>query len=316
MAGFSIGKPIVIDGKEVIVVRDMVGTPASGRDAEVSSLVEPKGSDGRPPIYVAENELARLRENYPGMSVYGLWQILFYNDAVKYGGPYITFPLYERNGLFLSMLPDSTFSKPSEISHSGEYVDGFMSENPDYDPENAIRIDVDILSLKLPDHAAHTRVERSEQIRTETNRRWMVVSGLCGLIILATVAVNYGLSTVFKSHMADYSAKRSLIADLEDREASLASERLLERPDDQAVLDQLIQLFQMYPTAWTPTSDEGVIIGFKGTHLLITPPDALANPAESIAGAESIIQPDLSYKVTLHGPDEDLSQNLQLELEP
>lgn len=311
MLGFSLGKPIVIDGQEVIVVRDVVGIPSSGKDAEVFSIVEGKGADGRPPIYVAENDLARLREHYPGMNVYGLWQILFYNNAVELGGQVITYPLSQSGGLYLVMENGSDTTLPSSISKSGEFVDNYIVDYIDFDLGNAVQIDADLTQLKLPAQPAYTRIELSDKIRAETNRRWLVVLGLCGLLAVAALAVNYGLSTIHKSKMADYSTKKGLISELEARREALAAERLVTRPDDSGAVDQLYRLLETYPAAFTPLQEEGVSIGFQGAHILVTPPNAPVDPATIVRNVSTELQPDLSYKVVV----DSLPQGAGLEVE-
>lgn len=50
MTEIALGVPIEIDGKEVIIFRDVIGTESlrSGNDSEVLTIVEPEGADGRP----------------------------------------------------------------------------------------------------------------------------------------------------------------------------------------------------------------------------------------------------------------------------
>ncbi len=300
MLGFSLGKPVFIDGQEVIVVRDVVGIPSGGREAEVFSIVESKGADGRPPIYVAENDLSRLREHYPGMNVYGLWQILFHNNAVKLGGQVITYHLSDSSGLYLVMEPGADTSLPAHISKSGEFVDNYIVDYIDFDLDNAVRIEADLAKLKLPSQPAYTRIELSDKIKAETNRRWMVVGGLCALIGVAALAVNYGLSTIHKSKMADYSTKRGLITELESRVGALAAERLVVRPDDSATLDQLFRLFEFYPGTTTPMLEEGMSVGFQGAHMLITTPNAEIDPGTVVRSVATELQPDFSYKVVIN----------------
>ena len=83
MANFSLGKPITIGGQEIVVVRDVLGSLQDEKSSVTYSVVEPKGIDGRPAIYVSEDDLEKLRDDYPGIKVYGLWQLLFFNNVVQ-----------------------------------------------------------------------------------------------------------------------------------------------------------------------------------------------------------------------------------------
>ncbi len=303
MARFSLGKPITIGGEEVVVVRDVLGSLQADKASETFAIVEPRGADGRPAIYVSENDLTRLRDDYPGMKVYGLWQILFYNDAVRMGAPLVTFPLSDSGGLYLLMDAVADLHSPESIVSSGEYLNGYIPDNYDVDIKTANVIQVDLQNLKLPPQPAYTRIEQSGKLKAENKRRWFVVASLCGLIIVGAAASNYGLQTIYKSRMADYTTKKTLIDELDGRVRSLAAERLITRPDDSMMLSQLFNFFELYPQAKTPPLADDMKIGFAGTHVLVTPAKAPVDPASVIAGADSELQPDLSYMVTLTEPD-------------
>ncbi|WP_121498440.1 hypothetical protein [Pseudomonas aeruginosa] len=309
MARFSLGKPITIGGEEVVVVRDVLGALQADKASETFAIVEPRGADGRPAIYVSENDLSRLRDDYPGMKVYGLWQLLFHNHAVPLGAPLVTFPLSDSGGLYLLMDAVSDMNSPENIVSSGEYLNGYIPDNYDVDIKTANVIQVDLQDLKLPPQPAYTRIEQSGKLKAENKRRWFVVASLCCLIIIGAAATNYGLQTIYKSRMADYTTKRTLIDELDGRVRSLAAERLITRPDDSAMLSQLFRFFELYPMAFTPPLADEMKIGFAGTHVLVTPPKAPVDPAKVIAGAESELQPDLSYVVTLSEPDGSDSAN-------
>ncbi|MCF5460194.1 hypothetical protein, partial [Pseudomonas syringae] len=288
---FSLGKPITIGGEEVVVVRDVVGHVPIGKDADTYSMVEQKGADGRPPIYVSENDLARLRNDYPGIKVYGLWQIMFHNNAVRFGSQVITFPLDEANGLYLLMEGISDYHSPSNISKTGEYLNGVIFDNFEAELSKAYVINVDIRSLKLPQQPAYTLIELSDKKKAENKRRWIVVGSLCSLIIVVGLAVNYGLQTIYKSRMADYTTKRSLINELDGRVKTLLSERLVERPNDSIMLSQLFRLFEQFPRVKTPAVTDEVKVGFVGAHIFVTQAKASVDPSSVISGLKTELLP-------------------------
>tara|TARA_R110002124_G_scaffold128157_15_gene288678 strand:+ start:2813 stop:3763 length:951 start_codon:yes stop_codon:yes gene_type:complete len=298
MAALSIGKPVVIDGQEVIIVRDVVNrNQANSKDSDYYALVEGTGTAGQPEIYVAESDIARLRENYPGMNVYGLWQVLFHNRAVTMGSQVIIYPITEKSGMYLTLETGSDYTQVSNIVASGEYADNYIVDFVEFDLKNAYRIDTPLTELKLPAYPAYKRTELGEMKRAEANRKWIVTGSFCGLLVVAALAANYFLSTIYKSQVADYATKIGLINELEDRVAVLSSERLITRPDDSAELEIIFSVFELYPDAWTPTLENGSSVGFRGEHLLITPTDAPVDPKTVIAGVKTELQPDLSYKV-------------------
>ncbi|MFL1449349.1 hypothetical protein ACI77O_13210 [Pseudomonas tritici] len=303
MSAFSLGKPTYIGGEEVIVVRDVLGVVSNQLPNESLALVEPKGADGRPAIYVSENDLSRLRDDYPGIKVYGLWQVLFHNHAVNLGAPLITFPLKDKSGLYLLVDGGLDLHDPASITKSGEYLNGYIPDNYDVDMSTASVISADFANYRLPKQPAYTRMELSEKLKGENKRRWFVVGSLCGLIVVGAAASNYGLQTIYKSRMTDYSTKKTLITELDSRVRSLSAERLVVRPDDSVMLTQLFKVFELYPAAITPAPTDDLRIGFTATHMLITPPRAVRDPAQLIDGAKSDLQPDLSYRLVLTEPE-------------
>lgn len=304
MANFSLGKPISIGGQEIVVVRDVLGSLQADKSTDTYSIVEPKGLDGRPPIYVSEVDLDKLREDYPGIKVYGLWQLLFFNNVVQLGASLVLFPLEERRNLYLLMKDAAASDSPADISSSGETVNGFIPGQFDIDLGKANVIHVDLNDLRLPPQPAYTRSELAQKLRAENKRRWFVVGSLCGLIVIGAAATNYGLQTVYKSRMADYSTKRSLIDELDGRVRSLSAERLITRPNDSAILSQLFKVFDLYPKAMTPTVKDDLKIGFTAQHILITPNKSPVDPAKVVAGLSTELQPDLSYRVVIGLPEE------------
>lgn len=304
MAKFSLGKPITIGGHEIVVVRDVLGSLQTEKGTDTYSIVEPKGGDGRPAIYVSEDDLDKLRDDYPGIKVYGLWQLLFFNNVVQLGEPLTLFPLEEKRGLYLLMKDAAASSSPADIVSSGEYVNGFVPGQFELDLNRSTVIEVDLQSLRLPPQPAYKRTELAQKLRGENKRRWYVVSALCGLLAVAALAVNYGLQTIYKSRMADYSTKRSLINELDGRVRTLSAERLIKRPDDSVMLSQLYRMFDMYPEAITPPVNEDFKVGFTAQHILVTPRKAPADPAKIISGLQTELQPDLSYIVKVGPPDD------------
>lgn len=301
---FSLGKPITIGGEEVVVVRDVVGIVTGGSEADTYAIVETKGDDGRPPIYVSESDLTRLRDDYPGIKVYGLWQLMFHNNAVRFGKPLITFPLTDTGGLYLLMESVSDHHSPANISTSGEYLNNAIFDNFDVEVSMSYVINVDIHSLKLPLQPAYTRMELSDKKKAENKRRWLVVASLCGLIIVSALAANYGLQTIYKSRMADYSTKRSLISELDGRVKTLLSERLLTRPDDSVMMSQLFKYLEQFPNSKTPAVTDNIKIGFVGAHIFITQPNSRVDPAGVLSGVKTELLPDLSYRVVVGEPED------------
>lgn len=294
-----LGEPIVIDGQEVIVFRDVLGTEAMYKagEAEVYTVIEQAGPNGRPPIYIDEIELNRMREDYPGIKVYGLWQILFHNDQVQLGAEVIVYPMEDSKGAYIRLERSRDLNSPASIISSGEYVDNFISELSgmmDFDlVENAIHLNVDIDELTLPKSPAFTRPELYAKHRHEEMRRWYVVMIFALGVLLITGGINYGLHTNYKLKMADYQAKKTLITDLDSRIAGLRQERLAVRPNNSLVLDRMFQLLRLDPKLSTPMT--GNISSFATEHRFVTSPNLTFDISKSVDGVTSHLTNRMTY---------------------
>ena len=143
MSDLQLGIPIEIEGKEVIIVRDFVGTRAIsvGGEDEVFTIIEPRGEDGRPAIYINERELEHFRENFPGADVYGLWQLLFANDQVPLGRQLTVFRTGPMTGQYVQMEAESDYYNPGNILQSSEFLANFLTDI-EYDLDDAAHVEV------------------------------------------------------------------------------------------------------------------------------------------------------------------------------
>lgn len=300
MTTIALGVPVEIGGQEVIVFRDVIGSDAlkNTRENEVFTVIDSGTVGGRPPIYINEEELRQVREDYPGIAVYGLWQILFHNDQVTFGSEVIIYPMGKDSGAYIRLDRNSDLNLPSSILSSSEYVENFITELIDFDLDRAIRIDVDIINLSLPLSPAHTRKELHDKQKQEETKRWYLVAALCTCVIVFSAVVNYGLHTVYKMKMADYQTKGLLITDLDSRVAGLESERLITKPDDKEAVKTLFSIFSLAPSAVTAIID-GSVVGFSTEHRLLTNPGFSVNPAKSIKGIMSELDANLRYEIVL-----------------
>ncbi|QHF00598.1 hypothetical protein LCG56_27905 (plasmid) [Pseudomonas cannabina pv. alisalensis] len=300
MADLQLGIPITIGGEEVIIFRDTIGTDAlaTGRDAEVFTVIEHAGPDGRPPIYIDENELGTLRKNFPGTNVYGLWQLLFANNLVPLGHEVVVFPTSEAGGVYLQMQNGTDYDSPANIKRSSEYTDNYSADLYGYDLLAAPRIRVDITDLVLPSTPAFTRVELFSKKQNERTKRWYLAVAICFVTAVATVGYNYTMYTVFKMNMAEYTTKKKLSSDLDLRAAGLLKERLQTIPNDEVVISRVDKVVAFDPKISTPTA-AGHTNGFTTGHVFITRPDFPVDLSGKIPGVTAKLMPQMSYLLTV-----------------
>lgn len=305
MSKLLLGVPIEIGGEEVIICRDSIGSQAltSSRESEVYTLIEGPREDGRPAIYIDEEELKSMRDSYPGIKVYGLWQLLFANNAVPLGTDVIVFDLGQDRGLFLRLDPEGDLNDPRSIRLSSEYADNFISELPAYELVNARRISIDNVELVLPLKPAYTRQELFEKQRHDQTKRWYIVASICGLIVLATAIYNYAMFTLFNANMASYRSKQVQRDELDKKFAELKREHLDKWPDNSGTLSKISALLS-YDSGLTTAPEGETKIGFTTLHRFVTSKNLSFDPAKKVSGIESEITPYLSYVLRITQGDE------------
>lgn len=305
MAELQLGVPIEIDGKDVIFVRDVIGTKAlsAARENEIYSIIEPRGDDGRPPIYIDEKELEILRENFPGADVYGLWQILFANGKAPLGEQLTVFRTGPTTGQYLQMEAGSDYYNPANIIQSSEFIANYLTDLHDYDLEDAAKVEVDLSELFLPDTPAYTRAEMAERRRHEETKRWYAAGTACLVIAVAAAVYNYAMFTVYKMNMAEYGAKKVQVDELSQRVEALLRERLEVVPNDKATIDRIDQIVAYEPEISTSTVT-GAANGFTAGHEFLTRPGYRLDLSTKVRGVSSELTPSMAYQLTLSSDQE------------
>lgn len=279
MSEIKIGVPIIIDGHEVIVFRDVIGTDSlkTSRDSEILTIVEPAAQNGRPPIYIDESELLRIREAYPSIPVYGLWQLLFANDLVPLGNEVIVYPMGEDKGLYIRLNASLDMNDPSSIMSSSEYIDNFISDHLEYDlRKDATRLSVQIEGLKLPESPAYTRAELYEKQKAIQTRLWIIIGVVCALMFVGTGLLNYLLSARHDQQMALYATRSAELQSLMSRMEELSTQRLVTLPNNGLTLDRLSKLAEYDRGITTPEmGNPGVPADYQASfvgsdHLLVS----------------------------------------------
>ncbi len=298
MRYIPLGVPVHIDGKEVIVLRDAIGSEVltASRESEVYTTIEQAAADGRPAIYIDEHELNQARADYPNLEVYGLWQILFFNNRVKLGSQIVLYPMGSDSGAYIRLNPAEDLDSPRSILSSSEYVENYIPEVMDYDLNEARRIDVELEELVLPPQPAFTRVELHHKQKQLEKRRWYLVGFICFAVVLVATGLNYSLNAVYKMQMASYTAKKSTQSTLEDRVVALERERLIAYPNNRATALTLLRLVERDPRMQTPTGAP-ISSGFTSVHAWVSSPNLPFDPANVASNVESKLGIDFRYLI-------------------
>ncbi|EPV8686728.1 hypothetical protein ACQYZY_27265 [Pseudomonas aeruginosa] len=298
--------PIEINGKDVIFARDSIGTKVLSTvgEGDVYTIIEPAGTDGRPPIYIDEKELEGFRENYPGLPVYGLWQTLFANGKVALGEQLTIFRTGANSGHYLLMEAGSDYGDPANIQRSSEFIGGFLSDvHDDYDLDHAVQVVVDLDELELPDSPAQTRNEMADRRRHEQTKRWYAVGTVCLVIAFAAAAFNYAMYSVHKMNMAEYGAKKVQVDELSHRIEALLKERLETMPDDSLAMQRIDDLLTYEPELSTPEAASKAN-SFVAEHVFQTRPGYRLDLSSKVSGVTAELLPSMAYQLTVSGAKE------------
>ncbi len=253
MAGIPLGTPVEIAGREVVITKDVVGflSRRNHEGGHLTSLQRASG-DHMPEISIDENDLKRLRDSYPGINVYGAWQILFHNNLVPSDEELSVVKNDEKDGLYIYRARDSFDKGVNGFTGSGEYIDNYSPDLIDYTLENAYVIDVDLSQLRLPKETALLRRELQERERAETQRKWYFTAAICISIISVAVAANFYLNKQYQARLTTYNAQKNELVTLEDKVAGLLTRKLPVYPSNEKLIEKVVQIVQHDPMVSTP----------------------------------------------------------------
>lgn len=299
----QIGIPILIGGSEVVVVRDHIGARlAKDKNVnDVANQVMPAGNDGRPAIFIDESDITTMRNSYPGMKVYGLWQLLFENGRVHLGSEVVIGQTRRSGGSYIRMRPDSNFSDPGNILESGEYVGDRVVSIQRFDLKNAISLDLSIHGLKLPSKPAYSRRELYEQSESQKRRRWINVAAICGLVIAGTAFFNYMQYNKFSQATATYKSQKIELDKQTKILAELKSTRVEVPPKDHATIGAITRLLTLDSGLTTAPHSEKSASSFAAgqSHRLLTSPGLTFDPATAVKGITTKRNQFMQYEITL-----------------
>lgn len=258
LLGDLLGKPLVIDGKEIILVDDRI-SDIGVVGAEIDTLVEIEPPDGiSPGFYISEPSLVAIRTSYPDHTMYGLWQTLYHSGMLS-GAEFVFLPFNENSGRYaqLEKQGDTWVPVVSDVVTGGTLADGITEVS------NVYRLDVDPSLLVLPDEQAMLHRERTAMIQERSRRRYWQTAIVIGVVAL--------IGAIYEgAMMLSHSSQVSLIEDLRaeqrslnERIGTLTRTRLLNEPDYSQTLERIFHLHTIDPgleTAQASRFDGDVIL--------------------------------------------------------
>jgi len=210
----SLETPIQLGSRQCILIADEVAEEPSTRDPV---LLE-RGGRGQPSLWVSEKELQSIRQSYPDLPVYGVFQTLLRNRAIPFDAALYYLPTTRHAGVYL-LCEDK---RPKE---SGKYAGNRLPLDLGMSLTDGVQLTVELDSLTPPARAARTVEEMNRDRRRQRIRMAVRWSGYAA----AVVAVAFIADSMSVQQHLDQEAKledlRAQRSDLQQQISSLEKER-------------------------------------------------------------------------------------------
>lgn len=258
LLGDLLGKPLVIDGKEIILVDDRI-SDSGVEGAEIDLLVEIEPPDGvSPGFYISEPSLVAVRTSYPDHTMYGLWQTLYHSGMLS-GSEFVFLPFNDYSGRYaqLEQQGDTWIPVISDVVTGGKLADGITEVSDVY------RLNVDPSLLVLPDEPAMLHRERTAMIQQRSRRRYWQTAVVIGVIALLGAIYEGAVMISHSSHVSLIDDLRQEQRSLNERIGTLTRTRLLREPNYNQALERIFYLHTIDPdleTAQASRFDDDVIL--------------------------------------------------------
>ncbi len=228
-------KPAIISGREVILIRDYLNTPPTVGDyTQVQERTAKK-----PAVYVLDEDIVAMRSSYPGVPIYGFWQLIAANNLIN--DSYSLQVVYEsdKTGFFV-YLDDS-----GQVIETGEFLDGLFVGSDSVVgmlPADAVHIDVDVSLLKLPSAQCFSANEIRKKLSKAKRQKILVRYSMLAIICLIAFIINKGLDHHYKKKMIYYNKVDKERQDVYSKYSTLVNEKLTKWPDQSDTIDRMLAL--------------------------------------------------------------------------
>lgn len=208
----------------------------------------------RQAVFCSRKHLHNIREKYPNVPVYGIWQLIFANQKQWPQGLFVLyFDLRQREGMLL--LHEGADFNSCRIK-AGKAVFPLPIDLSAAEP-----IQLDVATLKLPPHIVLTAEERETAMRVRMHR-WF---GLTGTLAMSAVMVfvlgNWWWDYLQHTHWEMEQQRLEETTQLEEEYAFLQQSRLAHWPQQWQVLLPFARLLsQAIPfEVWSIQFEQAVV---------------------------------------------------------
>lgn len=283
-----INHPITLDGKDIVIVPDLVGpVPVTEQHQYVELL--PAGTTC-PAISVRETDIEDIREQYPGLPVYGLWQVLVHSNAVSFRQPLHVVKINELDGYYL-------VCDLGRAEFSGVYEAGFFAADSNFALDEANDITPDTGALRIPPKEAKLASELQAERRLRAQKSWRTLGIATIWIVILAVVVDFGFETFYMREQRKLQTKTAMLESLRSGLDRLRNSRLSEVPNDIEAIKKIAALWAEFPDIRTAGE-----VSFAGEEFTFRLADQGFDPKDKVPGLDTQYHPQGYWLLSLTNP--------------
>lgn len=235
-------QPVWIEQQAVILVPDVVGPIPVAEQHNYVDIAP--ATQTTPGIAVREQDVEEMREQYPDLPVYGIWQVLIVSGLVSAQKTLQVLQTTAWDGYYL-------FSDMGRVQYSGVYEAGFFAADTSFSLPDAAPISFYAEQLLLPPAPARLACELHAERRQRIKRSWMSCGGCAVALIGLGIAIDLGLHFATHQQHEHYVLKSQLLANAEQGLNRLRTHRLEYVPDNAEAIQRLALLWSFDPEVST-----------------------------------------------------------------
>ena len=232
----NLNRPIMIGGRKVVLIPELVGTVPIKEQHEYVEL-EP-ATNVCPALNVREVDIEQVRDNFPGVPVYGMWQTLIQSGIVSFQYMLQVIPINQWDGYYL-------YSEVGRANYSGIYEAGFFAADTSFNLEDAHVVEASLDQLVLPEREAKLAKEMLSERRNTVRAAWGSALSVVAGILFFAFTVDLVLKEIYAHQYQTLESKSELLADVKSGLQELRNTRLTEVPNNTATLEKLAALWAM-----------------------------------------------------------------------
>lgn len=229
-----VNRPITIDGKDVVLMPDLVGVvPLS----EQHLYVELQGAVNQTPaIHVNEIDIENVREKHPDMPIYGLWQTLLNSGAVSFRKSLQVVQASPMDGYYIHC-------DLGRAEFSGDYEAGFFAADAEFNLDDAAVISPSVGDLSLPANEAKLALELQAERKKRVRAAWSNSVASSVLVVILAVLTDFGFLQYYNYTHQEVMDKSAMRDYLQSGLESLKTSRITDVPNDRLKIEKIAEVW-------------------------------------------------------------------------